>query len=54
VSAEREQARLIPAHEVLECRMVAAPHQDDEALVGLQAQKRRAPVQPADSGVIES
>ena len=44
VPAERQQPRLIARHQRLEGAVVAAPDQGDEALIGLQAQQRRAAV----------
>jgi hypothetical protein len=55
VAAEREQPRLVAGHERLEGVRAPAPHERDQALVGLQAQQRRAPVDPGKAGgVLES
>ena len=48
--AEREQARLVARDESLEGMVVAAPDERDQALVGLQAQQRRAPMHAGHAG----
>ena len=45
VPAERQQPRVVARHEHLERGRVAAPDQRDQALVGLEPQQRRAPVE---------
>ena len=47
VAAEREQPRLVAAHERLEGVLVAASDERDQALVGLQPQQRRASMEPS-------
>ena len=54
VAAEGEQARLVARDERLEGGVVAAAHERDQPLVGLQAQQRRAAVEADTPGVFES
>ena len=53
VAAEGHQARLIPGHQDLERRHVAAPEHRDQPIVGLQPEQGRAPMQADTSGVFE-
>ena len=50
--AERQQARLVAGDERLERVLVAAPDERDQALVGLQPQKRRAPMESGYAGLV--
>jgi hypothetical protein len=54
VPAEGQQARLVARDEGLEGVVVPAPDERDQALVGLQAQQWRAPVEAGRAGVLES
>ena len=50
MAAERQQPRLVAGDQRLEGVVVAAPDERDQALVRLQAQQRRAPVQAGYAG----
>ena len=50
VPAEGEQPRLVARDQRLEGGVVAAPDERDQALVGLQAQQRRAAVHAGHAG----
>jgi hypothetical protein len=45
VAAEGHEAGLVPGHEHLERRHVAATQETDQPFVGLEAQQGRAPMQ---------
>ena len=50
--AEGQQARLVAGDQRLERVLVPAPDERDQALVGLQAQQRRAPMYAGYAGLI--
>ena len=54
VAAEGQQARLVAADERLERAVVAAPDEDDEPLVGLQAKQRGGTPHADRDGMLES